>query len=121
MQPRKTRDLKSALEKKGFTASSNKDKKHHDYYFLYVDGKKSHIYTYFSHGQSEYNSFLMAQIKKQLKFPTANDAEDFFDCPLTKEKYIEKLIDSGVLQREEKPAPIHAEKSPKKKSKPFKK
>lgn len=123
MQPRKTRDLKSVLEKKGFLAIANTQKGHHDYYFLYVDGKKSHIYTYFSHGKSEYHPFLMDQIKKQLKFSSTKDAEDFFDCPLTKEKYLEKLIESGVLQRNEQPSVTVPEnnKDKKKKAKPFKK
>lgn len=95
MKPRKTRDLVQAMEKKGFVNNPSKD--HHQYYCLYVNGRKSNIYTYISHGLKEYNSHLMGKIKKQLKFPTAQDAESFFDCPMSGDEYVEMLQKESAL------------------------
>ncbi|MGE8535157.1 MAG: hypothetical protein ACN6OJ_11295 [Chryseobacterium sp.] len=52
MKARKVKDLMKVLKKKGFELNPEKD--HHNFYYLMVDGKKSSIYTYFSHGKTEY-------------------------------------------------------------------
>lgn len=95
MKVRKVKSIIRVLKKKGFELHPEKD--HHNFYYLMVDGKKSSIYTYFSHGTDEYGSSLMGMIKKQLCFQNSKTAEDFFDCPLTKEKYIDLLKDQGDL------------------------
>lgn len=97
MKPRKTKEIQKVLEKKGFVLEPEKD--HHQFYYLLIDGKKQAIKTYFSHGKKEYDKFLMGQIKKQLKFKETEKAEDFFDCPLTKEQYIEMLIELGEIKK----------------------
>ncbi|MDO8928853.1 MAG: type II toxin-antitoxin system HicA family toxin [Bacteroidota bacterium] len=97
MKPRKTREIQKVLEKKGFILEPEKD--HHQFYLLVIDGKKQAIKTYFSHGKKEYDKFLMGQIKKQLKFRETEKAEDFFDCPMTKEQYVEMLIELGEIQK----------------------
>lgn len=89
MKPRKTRDIIKVLEQKGFTP--NNKKKHHQYYNLTIDGVKCIIYTYFSHNIKEYSSSLMGKVKNQLKFKDSNLAEEFFDCPMGKEEYIQML------------------------------
>jgi hypothetical protein len=89
MKSRKARELKTALQKKGLVADPSKD--HHAFYYLQIDGKKQRIYTYFSHGLKEYGSPLMAQVEKQLKFKETGLAEDFFDCPLSAQEYIDML------------------------------
>lgn len=40
----------------------------------------------------------MGQIKKQLKFKETEKAEDFFDCPMTKEQYVAMLIELGEIK-----------------------
>ena len=97
MKPRKTKDIQKVLEKKGFILEPEKD--HHQFYYLLIDGKKQAIKKYFSHGKKEYDKFLMSQIKKQLKFRETEKAEDFFDCPLTKEQYVEMLIELGEIKK----------------------
>ncbi|MBL0744429.1 type II toxin-antitoxin system HicA family toxin [Chryseolinea lacunae] len=99
MKPRKTRDIEKALLKKGFEKISGKQKSHHEYFHLKVEGKKSQVFIYLSHGAIEYDKNLMARIKTQLYFTNSHDAENFFDCPLTKEGYIELLRRSGVIQK----------------------
>lgn len=96
MKPRKTKDIQKVLEKKGFTLEPEKN--HHQFYYLTIDGKKQIVKTYFSHGKKEYDKNLMGQIKKQLKFTDTSKAEDFFDCPMSKEQYIEMLVQDGIIK-----------------------
>ena len=95
MKSRKANDLKKTLLKKGFEV--NPKQQHHESYYLMIDGKKSHIHTYFSHSLSDYNPSLMGKIKKQLKFIESNLAEKFFDCPMSKEEYLKMLRDNGEV------------------------
>ncbi|MBK9935267.1 MAG: type II toxin-antitoxin system HicA family toxin [Cytophagaceae bacterium] len=96
MKARKTKDIQRVLKKKGFSIIPEKD--HHQYYVLFIDGKKQAIRTYFSHGKKEYNSHLMGLIKKELKFSDSNKAEDFFDCPMSHQMYVEMLKDNGSIK-----------------------
>jgi hypothetical protein len=95
MKPRKTDEIIKVLEKKGF--SPNKKKAHHQYYNLIIDGIKYPIYTYFSHGIKEYSSNLMGRIKNQLKFEDSNLAEEFFNCPMGKEEYVNMLRKNNII------------------------
>ncbi len=36
-------------------------------------------------------------LKKQLKFQSSEQAEDFFDCPMSAEQYIELLISQNDI------------------------
>jgi len=63
MSVRPTRKIRSSLTSKGFV----EDNTHHCYFWLYVKGKKSEIYTYFSHGAKECDNFLLSQMAGQLK------------------------------------------------------
>ena len=96
MRARKTKEIIKALKKKGFELYP--EKKHHQFYYLVVDGKKQTIKTYFSHGKKEYGSSLMGQIKKQLKFTETQQAEDFFDCPMTGEEYVAMLREDKEIE-----------------------
>lgn len=95
MKARKTKDLQKVLTKKGFVFYPEKD--HHQFYCLEIEGIKQPIYTYFSHGLKEYSLSLMGRIKKQLKFIETDKAEDFFDCPMSGEQYVEMLKDNGEV------------------------
>lgn len=95
MKPRKTKDLQRVLLAKGFALYPEKE--HHQFYYLVVDGKKTTIKTYLSHGLKEYGDPLMQLIKKQLKFGQTRQAEDFFDCPLTGADYAALLREAGII------------------------
>lgn len=97
MKPRKTKELKSVLLKKGFVEVTNK--KRHQFVQFFVEGKKTSIRTMFSHGLKEYSPNLMGKIKNQLRFENAEMAEDFFDCPMSEDDYVKMLIDNGVLPK----------------------
>jgi hypothetical protein len=96
MKTRKSKDIQKALTKKGFVL--NPDKDHHKYYCLEVNGKTQAIYTYFSHGKDDYGNALMTAMKRQLKFRDTEKAESYFDCPMSKEMYIEMLRENGDLK-----------------------
>ncbi len=96
MKPRKSKDIQKVLLKKGFILDPEKD--HHQFYYLVIDGIKQNIKTYFSHGKSDYDKYLMGQIKKQLKFSDNKLGEDFFDCPMSAEQYVEMLIKNGIIK-----------------------
>lgn len=96
MKARKSKDIQKVLLKKGFEIDPVKD--HHQFYFLVIDGIKYNIKTYFSHGKAEYDKFLMAQIKKQLKFSDSALAEKYFDCTMDGKQYIDMLVKNGEIQ-----------------------
>lgn len=95
MRARKTKDLIKCLKQKGFDFDSSK--KHHGYYYLFVNGIKQTIYTYFSHGEAEYGKTLMDCIKKQLKFKNPKDAEDYFDCTMSETEYVKMLKNNNDI------------------------
>ena len=39
----------------------------------------------------------MGEIKKQLKFAPADEAEYFFDCPMSTDQYIEMLVENETI------------------------
>lgn len=95
MRVRKTKDIVKVLKKKGFEL--HPDKNHHNFYFLIVNGKKTSVNTYLSHNNQEYGPSLMSKVKKQLRFNDSETADKFFDCPLTKEMYIDLLKIQGDI------------------------
>ena len=95
MKVRKAKDIQKVLLKKGFVLDP--DKKEHQFYFLDLNGKKSGIYTFFSHSKKEYDKTLMNQIKTQLKFTDSAQAEKFFDCPMSGEQYVAMLKENGNI------------------------
>ena len=95
MKPRKTRELYNTLLKKGFYEDTIRSS--HKFLILKIDGKKVNVKTFFSHGNKEYSPSLMSKIKNQLKFKSSNEAEDFFDCPMSEEDYIKMLRKNGTL------------------------
>lgn len=95
MKTRKVKKLTKVLKAKGFVCYPEKN--HHQFYYLEIAGVKQAVYTYFSHGKSEYGTSLMAQIKKQLKFSDITKAENFFDCPMSGTQYVEMLKEEGII------------------------
>lgn len=95
MKPRKVKDIQKVLLKKGFKVYPKKE--HHEFYYLTINDVKYPVYTYFSHGKNEYGKNLMGEIKKQLKFPSTEKAEDFFDCPMSAEQYKDMLREQGNI------------------------
>jgi len=95
MKVRKTKAIQKVLKKKGFKLDP--DKNDHKFFYLDLDGKKSSIFTFFSHSKKEYDKTLMSQIKTQLKFPDSKQAELFFDCPMSGDQYVDMLQEVGEI------------------------
>lgn len=88
----KAREVKQALLKKGFRLFNND----HEYFILYVDGRKTRVKTKISHGEKEIDDGLIDLMKKQ----THLSREEFLDlanCPLSGERYIELLGERVTL------------------------
>lgn len=89
----KKREIESALTSKGFLPT-NTD---HEYFFFYVDGKKTSVWTKLSFGDKEYGDPLLGQIKKQLHL-TKGELIDLIECPLTEEMFRKKMIENGFVK-----------------------
>jgi len=95
MKTRSSGDIISTLKKKGFVL--NPDKGSHKFFYLEVDGKKTGIFTFVSHGSKDYDKHLLSQIKKQLKFTENTKMDAFFECHMSGADYIDMLRKAGVL------------------------
>jgi tRNA/tmRNA/rRNA uracil-C5-methylase (TrmA/RlmC/RlmD family) len=89
----KTKDIESALLKKGF----RRDYTHHEYLWLYVGGRKTNVRTRLSYGESEYGDSLLAQVKKQLGLSNKQQLLDLVKCPLSHAAYVAILQQSGAI------------------------
>lgn len=96
MKPRKAAEIASALLNKGFRRSQS----HHTFYILYAQGRKTSARTKISHSIREYGRSLLAQIARQLCL-TASELDQFLECPLTEEDYVDRLIEQGHVRLDE--------------------
>ncbi len=89
MASRKTRDVESALERKGF----KKESSHHRYFIFHnSQGKKTSVSTYTSNGSKELDDYLIGQMAKQCCL-TKKKFLDLIDCPLSQEDYEKSLVE----------------------------
>ena len=88
-------DIESSLVGKGFV----KEDTHHRYFHHEMEGKRTGISTYTSHGShyKTYGDNLLTQIKKQLRLDTLTQVADLFKCPMTGADYNESLKKKGLL------------------------
>jgi len=92
MSPRAARKIRSALAKKGF----REERSHHLYFRLYVNGEKTGICTYISHGAQECDDYILGTMAKHLMLTKAQLCA-FIDCTLSMEAYIEILRGLGEI------------------------
>lgn len=90
----KKRDIKSALERKGFVKAEGK----HEFYVLMVNGKQSGIQTKLSHGSKiEYSRKVLSFMCKQLGFDNMAELKNFIECPLSKDEYVRILENKNQI------------------------
>lgn len=89
---RKVKDMRSALESKGF----RKDDRSHHVYWLFIDGRKSSVRTFFSHGESEYGDSLLGKVRKQMHLAGA-EFNQFMDCHMTGDAYVQHLKQANIV------------------------
>lgn len=90
----KTIQINKALTRKGFEKD---DKDHHFYYYVYK-GKKTRIFTKYSHSSSEIGDSLIKKMADQVKL----DKEQFkelIQCTLSGEDYKKILEDKGLVDK----------------------
>jgi len=93
MSPRTAKRIISSLLKKGFVEKDT----HHIIFRLYVDGEKTDVCTYLSHGAQECGDSLLGKMAKQLRL-TRTQFDAFIDCTLSMEAYIEILRELGAIK-----------------------
>ena len=92
--PRATKDVERALTKKGFTLEKKRD---HNYYFLYLNGKKTIINTKVSHGShKDISDGLLNKMMKQMKLPK-KEFDEYMNCTFSKEEYLNYLEVNGYI------------------------
>jgi predicted RNA binding protein YcfA (HicA-like mRNA interferase family) len=90
----KVKNIESALGKKGFhMVRQNK----HRLWTFYVNGKKTSVRTFFSHGLSEYSDTLLSPIAKQMHLSRDN-LNLFIECSLSLEEYQTILEQEGYIR-----------------------
>lgn len=92
--PRATKNVERALTKKGFTLEKKRD---HNYYFLYLNGKKTIINTKVSHGShKDISDGLLNKMMKQMKLPK-KEFDEYMNCTFSKEEYLNYLKVNGYI------------------------
>jgi hypothetical protein len=89
----KIREIQSALGRKGFQI---KGQKKHEMWIYYINGKKTSIYTFLSHGSSEYNDNRLGSMAKEMHIPR-NMLDEFIQCSLSQKEYENYLVDKGLI------------------------
>ncbi|MDD2410022.1 MAG: hypothetical protein PHD03_04835 [Bacilli bacterium] len=94
--PRKKRDVKSILLKKGFEQINKSSD--HDEFWLVVDGKKTSITTKISFsGDNEISDSLLALMKREMNFDSKRNFNRYFDCDMKRDEYIAYLKERHVI------------------------
>jgi len=92
--PRKKRDVRSALEKKGFSAREG-----HHHYFCYHDlkGARTKVFTKISHSsKNDLDDNLLGRMARQCKLPRA-DFDRLIECPMDHDEYDTILRQAGNI------------------------
>lgn len=92
MSSYKTRVIENSLINKGFILKQS----HHKKYTLYINGKRTSIYTFISHGIKEYGDILLNKIKKQLHI-SREQLDKLIECPLKEEDLIKILDEKNLI------------------------
>jgi hypothetical protein len=90
--PRPARDVMAGLTKKGFSKKEND----HTFFHLWVDGKKTRVYTKVSHGEKEIPDNLLGAMARQLNLNKKQFLE-LVDCPFTLDAYVTTLRTAGIV------------------------
>lgn len=89
----KTREIRSALEKKGFCVKQGRN---HEVWKLCDNGMVTPISTILSRGNREYGDPLLSQVAKQLALPKKS-LDELIDCKLGYDDYVALLKQNGRI------------------------
>ncbi len=91
--------IKESLRKKGFVETEGGK---HNKWFFYHNGKRTSAHIVFSRTpkMKNFDDSLLNFAKSELKLKTNGDVKDLWNCPMSREQYVEKLISYGVIDGE---------------------
>jgi len=84
----KTLKIEKGLLRKGFA----KENSNHKFFHLFINNRRTNIYTKISHGKKEIDDYLIGRMASQTGL-TKNEFIDLIECPLSYEDYIKLLIE----------------------------
>lgn len=90
--PLKCRDIAASLGKKGFREQPDGD---HVYFRLFVNNRKTSVFTKVSHGCREVDDSLVSKMAKQVQLRPRMKFIALVDCSLTGEAYVAELRAQG--------------------------
>ncbi len=90
--PKDARVIVSGLTRKGFVRREND----HTFLHLYVEGRKTPVYTKISHGAKEVSDQLLGVMARQLRL-SRQQFLALVDCPLTETEYLRILREQNVI------------------------
>lgn len=81
------KEMKKALGNKGFRGREGD----HSFFFLWVNGKKTSVFTKFSHDGRDYAGKLLSLVRNQLGRLSPEEFERLIACPMKEEEYVRLL------------------------------
>lgn len=90
----KTNKIAKGLCAKGFQEDAKHD---HRIFRLYVENKKTGIYTKISHGKSEYGDQLISLMARELYMENSRYFLNYIHCDISYKQYIETLKEKKIL------------------------
>lgn len=87
----KPRDISTSLLKKGFKTKDGD----HTYFILYIQDRKTSIFTKISHGKREIDDSLIKRMAGQIKLDK-NQFMRLIECSIDHDKYIQTLKENGI-------------------------
>ncbi|XVJ60358.1 MAG: hypothetical protein HEQ23_13570 [Tepidisphaera sp.] len=91
--PQKVKDIHHALTSKGFIVRESKDKMYH----LYVEGKKTPIWTKVSQGETEVHDALLGTMARKQLHLSRKDFDRLIECPLSAAEYVTMMRKAGKI------------------------
>lgn len=85
--------LRKQLNRKGFEQKSGKQD--HITYFLHINGRKTSVFVFWSHGDRELSEGIQGYIRREMHL-TKKQFDSFVDCSLGKNQYAEIIESKGL-------------------------
>jgi hypothetical protein len=83
------------LLQKGFV----QDESHHTMLRLAVNGRKTRIHTWFSHGRRKADDWLISQIAREMRL-SRRELLAFLECAIGGEQYAQLMVERGHVRVE---------------------
>jgi hypothetical protein len=67
-------------------------------YWFYVDGKKTSVHTWISHGERKYEKQLLAKVRSQIRLQDWDEFRRFVECPMQYGAYLNLMVARGHVK-----------------------